>query len=62
MTTTTDPIAARIHRRNAERHYVAAERLRKLGLVEGERAARKAARDEDEIAEILETGRERSRS
>jgi hypothetical protein len=49
-----DPKAAAIHRAQAERHYQAAERFRKLGLAESERAARAAARWEDETAELLE--------
>ena len=49
-----DPVAARVHRRNAERHYEAAERLRRLGRVEGEQAARELAQREDSIADKLE--------
>lgn len=56
MTTTFEPdyVAARIHRRNAERHYTAAERARKHGLVEGEAAALRCGRQEDHIADLLE--------
>ena len=56
-----DSVAAAIHRERAERHYVAAERFRKLRLTASERDARLAARDEDSIAEMLSTGRWRRR-
>lgn len=42
-----DPIKARSHERAADRHRKAAERLREAGLVKGEKAAKKVARDED---------------
>lgn len=54
MAPTPDPKAAAIHRRRANESYDAAERFRKLGLESAMRAARAAARHEDEIAEILE--------
>ena len=56
-----DHTAATIHRERAARHYVAAERFRRLHLTSAERDARLAARDEDEIAEMLSTGRWRRR-
>ena len=49
-----DPAAAAIHRRQAEAHHQAAERLRKLGLTQSEADARAAAKHEDETAELLE--------
>lgn len=45
-----DPIAARTHERSAERHRKAAERLRGARLVNGEEAAKRVAREEDERA------------
>lgn len=42
-----DPIAARMRERSADRHRAAAERLREAGLVEGEEAAKRLAREED---------------
>lgn len=49
-----DPVAARVHRRNAERHYEAAERLRKGNMPEGEKAALLCAEQEDAMADKLE--------
>lgn len=57
-TTNTDPIAAAIYRREAEKDYEAAERSRKLGHPISERIARDLARRHDSIAELLE-GRRR---
>jgi len=48
-----DYVAAAHHRRAAERHYVNAEKFRRLGLVKSQAAAKQAARDEDHIAELL---------
>jgi hypothetical protein len=42
-----DQIAAHSHERAAERHRKAAERLRDAGLVKGEEAAKRVARDEE---------------
>jgi hypothetical protein len=49
----TDPKAAAVHRARAEQCYVDADKFRKLGLTSAENAARRAARDEDHIAELL---------
>jgi hypothetical protein len=57
--TRTDPVAARVHRAQAEKHYQAAERFRRLGMFHSEREALAAARWEDSTAELLETGQER---
>ncbi len=48
-----DHTAAAIHRQRAERHYAAASRFRQLGMTQSEDSARRAGRDEDEIAELL---------
>ena len=61
-TETTDPKAAAVHRAQAERHYDAAERLRKLGLTTAEADARRFAKHEDDLAFMLETGREPRRA
>ena len=52
----SDPKAAAVHRAKANEHYQAAEHFRRLGLEQSEADARKAARDEDETAELLERG------
>lgn len=49
----TDYDAARIHRRQANDHYDAADRFRQLNLPLAEKAARDAGRWEDRIAELL---------
>jgi hypothetical protein len=45
-----DPVTAHAHERAAERHRRAAERLRDAGLTQGEEAAKRVAREEDERA------------
>lgn len=55
----TDPKAAAVHRARAERDYQAAEKFRKLGLTKAEADARRFARHEDRMAELL-MGVERS--
>jgi hypothetical protein len=45
-----DPVTARTHERSAQRHRKAAERLRDAGLLKGEEAAKRVARNEDERA------------
>lgn len=54
MPTISDPKAAAIHRERAERDYQAAEKFRRLGLRQAEADARRFARTEDRIAEMLE--------
>jgi len=49
----TDYAAARVHRRNANRHYDAADRFRQLNLPLAAKAATEAGRWEDRIAELL---------
>jgi hypothetical protein len=58
----TDPKAAAIHRARAEADYEAADKFRRLGLVRSEAEALDLARREDEIAAMLETGREPRRA
>jgi hypothetical protein len=53
-----DNAAAKIHREKAERDFAASERFRKLGLTNSATAALRFARCEDEIAHMLETGKE----
>lgn len=48
-----DAVAAAVHSGRADRHYDAAERLRKIGLHDGAEAASRAARAEDEMADRL---------
>jgi hypothetical protein len=52
-----DPVAAAIHRARAEEHWAAVARLDKLGLTASAAEAERAAKDEDDIAYILETGK-----
>jgi hypothetical protein len=54
-----DPVAAAVHRARAEEAWQAAAKFAKLGLPSAHNAALAAARREDRIAEMLETGRER---
>jgi hypothetical protein len=49
----TDYAAARVHRRNANRHYDEADRFRQLNLPLAAQAAMEAGRWEDRIAELL---------
>jgi hypothetical protein len=56
--TNTDPVAAAIHRERAERHWANVLRLDKLGLTQAASDAERAAKDEDDIAYILETGKQ----
>jgi hypothetical protein len=53
MAATPDPQAAAVYRREAERHYEAADRFRRLGLREAEQAALAAARQADDLADKL---------
>lgn len=53
MTCEPDVKAAAVHRARAEQCYVDAERFRQLGLAQAEADARRFARDEDRIAELL---------
>lgn len=49
----TDHVAAQVHRRNAERHYEAAERFRKISLTDAQKAAQACAEQEDALADQL---------
>lgn len=53
MSRDTDPKAAAIHRARAEKCYQDAERFRKLGLAQSEADARRFARQEDQMADLL---------
>lgn len=59
MTVTGDPVAARVHWRAAERHWSAAERFRQSGLHSAEAAARRCAKQQEDLAEMLEGGSSR---
>jgi len=55
----SDPVTAHSHERAAERHRKAAERLRDAGLVKGEEAAKRVAREEEaRAAEATEQPRQ----
>jgi hypothetical protein len=51
-----DPEAAAVHRANAQRHYLDAEKARQAGDKLAFRAAMQAAWQEDDLAEALSTG------
>ncbi len=54
----TDPVAAATHRRRADEHWSKAERFRRLGMARAEASAREAAWREDDLAYVLQTGKE----
>ncbi len=55
---TIDPVAAAVHRKRADEHWRKVEQFRRLGMARAEASAREAAWREDDLAYMLETGKE----